>query len=133
MFMGCFGGFCTLGAGRFHPPAAGGVVPEACMCAAAGVLWSVAPSLVLFLLAYAGAATAITVWGFAKRLMQLQYRILRCEGDLRFDLVRTRENSGALARRMPAGSHTMMWLHLALFAGLHGGVLRLLRVSCKPL
>ena len=70
------------------------------------MLWSVAPSLVFFLLAYAGAATAITVWGFAKRLMQLQFRILRCEGDLRFDLVRTRENSGARARRMLPGLHT---------------------------
>lgn len=77
------------------------------MCAATGVLWSVAPSLVFFLLAYAGAATAITVWGFAKRLMQLQYRILRCEGDLRFDLVRTRENSGTLARHMLPGLHTL--------------------------
>lgn len=59
------------------------------------MLWSVAPSLVLFLLAYAAAATGVTVWAFARRLMQLQFRILRCEGDLRFHLVRTRENAGA--------------------------------------
>ncbi len=31
---------------------------------------------------------------FGKRLMQLQYLLLQKEGDLRFDLVRTRENSG---------------------------------------
>lgn len=68
-------------------------------CGYAGVLWSVAPSLVLFLLAYSAAATVITVSAFAKRLMWLQYRILRCEGDLRFDLVRTRENSGAPVER----------------------------------
>jgi hypothetical protein len=67
----------------------------------AGVLWAVAPSLVLFLLAYAAAATGITVWAFARRLMQLQFRILRCEGDLRFQLVRTRENAGARAPRPP--------------------------------
>jgi len=67
----------------------------------AGVLWAVAPSLVLFLLAYAAAATGVTVWAFARRLMQLQFRILRCEGDLRFQLVRTRENAGARAPRPP--------------------------------
>ena len=76
-------------------PGSGCIRTSDVACGCAGVLWSVAPSLVLFLLAYSAAATVLTVSAFAKRLMWLQYRILRCEGDLRFDLVRTRENSGA--------------------------------------
>lgn len=59
-----------------------------------GVLWTVAPSLVLFLFVYAAVGTWLTTSVFGKRLMQLQYMVLQKEGDLRFDLVRTRENSG---------------------------------------
>lgn len=59
-----------------------------------GVLWSIAPSLVVFLLFYTGGATALTVWCFGGRLMELHYSVLHKEGDLRFDLVRVRENTG---------------------------------------
>ena len=62
---------------------------------AAGVLWTVAPSLVFFLLVYATIGTWLTTAVFGKRLMQLQFMQLQKEGDLRFDLVRTRENSGS--------------------------------------
>lgn len=62
----------------------------------AGVLWSVAPNLVLFLFAYTAIGTWITTSAFGRRLMHLTYTVLRQEGDLRFSLVRTRENSGAL-------------------------------------
>jgi ABC-type uncharacterized transport system fused permease/ATPase subunit len=55
----------------------------------------VAPSLVFFLFIYAFIGTWLTTAVFGKRLMQLQYIQLQKEGDLRFDLVRTRENSGA--------------------------------------
>ena len=65
------------------------------MLSHAGVLWSVAPSLVFFLLAYAAVGTILTTTLFGKRLVQLQFMQLQKEGDLRFDLVRTRENSGA--------------------------------------
>ena len=68
--------------------------------ACAGVLWTVAPSLVFFLLAYAAVGTVLTTTVFGKRLVQLQFMQLQREGDLRFDLVRTRENSGA-----PPSSH----------------------------
>ena len=61
----------------------------------AGVLWTVAPSLVFFLLIYAAIGTWLTTAVFGKRLMQLQFLQLQKEGDLRFDLVRARENSGA--------------------------------------
>ena len=60
-----------------------------------GVLWTVAPSLVFFLLIYASIGTGLTTAVFGKRLMQLQFLQLQKEGDLRFDLVRARENSGA--------------------------------------
>ena len=60
----------------------------------AGVLWSVAPNLVLFLFAYTAIGTWLTASAFGKRLMQLSYTLLQKEGDLRFNLVRTRENSG---------------------------------------
>lgn len=62
----------------------------------AGVLWSVAPRLVWFLLGYAAAGTWLTTSVFGRRLMRLHYGILRREGDLRFDLVRVRENAGAV-------------------------------------
>ena len=55
-----------------------------------------APSLVFFLLAYATIGTWLTTAVFGKRLMQLQFSQLQKEGDLRFDLVRARENSGAV-------------------------------------
>lgn len=61
----------------------------------AGVLWSVAPRLVWFLMGYAAAGTWLTTSVFGRRLMRLHYGILRREGDLRFDLVRVRENAGA--------------------------------------
>ncbi len=64
------------------------------MLGVAGVLWTVAPSLVFFLFIYAVVGTWLTTSVFGKRLMQLQYLVLQKEGDLRFDLVRTRENSG---------------------------------------
>ncbi len=60
----------------------------------AGVLWSVAPRLVVFLLGYAVFGTWLTAAGFGRRLMRLHYAILKREGDLRFDLVRVRENAG---------------------------------------
>lgn len=63
-----------------------------------------APSLVLFLLAYATIGTWLTTAVFGKRLMQLQFTQLQKEGDLRFDLVRARENSGAVPIRRPGCS-----------------------------
>ena len=53
-----------------------------------------APRLVVFLLGYAVFGTWLTAAGFGRRLMRLHYAILKREGDLRFDLVRVRENAG---------------------------------------
>lgn len=81
-------------------------------CSIAGVLWTVAPSLVLFLFVYAVVGTWLTTSVFGKRLMQLQYLSLQKEGDLRFDLVRTRENSGV--QLAPAFSHIPCALYAPL-------------------
>ena len=52
------------------------------------------PKLVWFLLFYAGIGTYVTTSAFGKRLMQLHFATVQREGDLRFDMVRTRENAG---------------------------------------
>ena len=59
-----------------------------------GLLWTVTPKLVWFLFLYAGVGTWITTSAFGKRLMQLHFTTVQREGDLRFDMVRTRENAG---------------------------------------
>jgi len=66
----------------------------------AGLLWSVAPRLLYFLVAYAAVGTWLTTSIFGRRLMLLSFQVLRSEGDLRFDLVRVRENAGALLARV---------------------------------
>ena len=53
-----------------------------------------APRLVWFLVGYATVGTWLTTSVFGRRLMRLHFGILRREGDLRFDLVRVRENAG---------------------------------------
>ncbi|CAD7702533.1 unnamed protein product [Ostreobium quekettii] len=63
----------------------------------AGVLWSISPSLVVYLFLYAGAGTWFTTWVFGKPLMSLNFRLLQKEGDLRFSLVRVRENNESIA------------------------------------
>ena len=60
-----------------------------------GVLWTISPRLVLFLFLYTIVGTWLTTSAFGKRLMQLEFRVLQKAGDLRFSLLRTRENSGA--------------------------------------
>lgn len=64
-----------------------------CICCA-GLLWSVTPKLVWFLFLYAGIGTYVTTSAFGKRLMQLHFATVQREGDLRFGMVRTRENAG---------------------------------------
>ncbi len=64
----------------------------------AGLLWTVTPKLVWFLFVYAGVGTYVTTSAFGKRLMQLHFATVQREGDLRFDMVRTRENAGKITR-----------------------------------
>ena len=62
-----------------------------------GLLWTVTPKLVWFLFVYAGVGTYVTTSAFGKRLMQLHFATVQREGDLRFDMVRTRENAGKIS------------------------------------
>jgi len=75
-----------------------GFVGKASMaCAFAGVLARTSPPLVGVAVAYALAGTAVTALLFGRRLASLEYLALAREGDFRFDLVRTREHSEAIA------------------------------------
>eukprot|EP00887_Chlorella_sp_A99_P007088 scaffold2.g7088.t1 len=75
-----------------------GVLRKVINCVAfAGLLWSIEHRLVLFLFAYAFLGTWITAVGFGRRLMELTCVVLQREADLRFELVRVRENAESVA------------------------------------
>ncbi|KAI3434840.1 hypothetical protein D9Q98_002895 [Chlorella vulgaris] len=63
----------------------------------ASLLWRLAPQLAIFLVIYAVAGTWVTGAGFGRRLMRLTYSVLQREADLRFALVRVRENAESIA------------------------------------
>ncbi|EFJ43625.1 hypothetical protein VOLCADRAFT_96169 [Volvox carteri f. nagariensis] len=63
----------------------------------AGVLWGVSGSLVLFMFMYATVGTFVTTAMFGRVLTTLFYRQLAREADLRFSLVRVRENAESIA------------------------------------
>ena len=62
-----------------------------------GVLWGISRPLVLFLLLYAIVGTLVTTLVFGKPLVRLNFEQLKKEADLRFSLVRIRENAEAIA------------------------------------
>jgi len=61
------------------------------------VLWSISHELVYFLVLYATLGTLTTLWVFGKPLTLLNFRQLRREADLRFGLIRVRENAESIA------------------------------------
>lgn len=61
------------------------------------VLWSISHELVYFLVVYAICGTLITLFGFGNPLIRLNFLQLRREADLRFSLVRVRENAESIA------------------------------------
>ncbi len=61
------------------------------------VLWSISHELVFFLLLYAVVGTLVTLWVFGKPLTLLNFSQLRREADLRFSLIRVRENAEPIA------------------------------------
>ncbi|CAM6096254.1 unnamed protein product [Calypogeia fissa] len=67
------------------------------ICAFTGVLWSITPRLVYFLLGYSLVGTYVTVRLFGKKLMQLQFQGLQREADFRYSLVRIRDNAESIA------------------------------------
>lgn len=62
-----------------------------------GVLWTISRPLVYFLIVYATAGTLVTIFVFGRPLVGLNFFQLRREADLRFSLVRVRENAESIA------------------------------------
>ncbi|MBD2044979.1 ABC transporter ATP-binding protein/permease [Coleofasciculus sp. FACHB-64] len=61
------------------------------------VLWGISKPLVLFLVLYALIGTVVTTFVFGKPLVRLNFEQLKREANLRFGLVRIRENAEAIA------------------------------------
>lgn len=61
------------------------------------VLWGISRPLVLFLVLYALVGTFVTTFVFGKPLVRLNFEQLKREANLRFSLVRIRENAEAIA------------------------------------
>lgn len=61
------------------------------------VLWGISKSLVAFLVLYALVGTFVTTIIFGKPLVRLNFEQLKKEANLRFSLVRVRENAEAIA------------------------------------
>jgi len=61
------------------------------------VLWGISKPLVLFLVLYALIGTLVTTVVFGKPLVRLNFEQLKKEANLRFSLVRIRENAEAIA------------------------------------
>ncbi|MBD1892245.1 ABC transporter ATP-binding protein/permease [Coleofasciculus sp. FACHB-SPT9] len=61
------------------------------------VLWGISKPLVLFLVLYALIGTLVTTVVFGKPLVRLNFEQLKKEANLRFGLVRIRENAEAIA------------------------------------
>jgi ABC-type uncharacterized transport system fused permease/ATPase subunit len=62
----------------------------------AAILYSIYPLLFGVILLYASVGTAATVW-LGQQLVALNYQVLQREADLRFSLVRVRENAESIA------------------------------------
>lgn len=61
-----------------------------------GILWSISVTLVLILVAYAAIGTVIAMF-FGKKLIHLNFQQLKKEADLRYGLVRVRDNAESIA------------------------------------
>ncbi|MBE9229349.1 ABC transporter ATP-binding protein/permease [Phormidium sp. LEGE 05292] len=61
------------------------------------VLWGISKPLVFFLVLYALIGTVVTTFVFGKPLVRLNFEQLKKEANLRFSLVRIRENAEAIA------------------------------------
>jgi putative ATP-binding cassette transporter len=67
------------------------------LMAFADVLWSISTDLVVFLVIYSFAGTAVTLLVFGKALIGFNFYQLKREANFRFSLVRIRENAEAIA------------------------------------
>jgi ABC-type uncharacterized transport system fused permease/ATPase subunit len=62
-----------------------------------GILWTIAPELVVVLCVYASIGTWTSIRLFGKKLASLAYDTSRKEGNLRYGLVRTQEHTESIA------------------------------------
>jgi putative ABC transport system ATP-binding protein/putative ATP-binding cassette transporter len=62
-----------------------------------GVLWRIAPSLMVFLIIYALVGTIFTTIVFGKTLVGINFEQLKREADLRYGLIRVRDHAEAIA------------------------------------
>lgn len=84
----------------------------------AGVLWSISPKLVFFLIAYALAGSFLSLRVFGKPIISSNAAMLRQEADLRYSLLRVRENAEAIAfYRAGHAERTVVLRRLALLLG----------------
>lgn len=67
------------------------------VAAFSGVLWSISPFLVYFLIGYSIVCVYISLRVFGRKLMMLRFESLQKEADFRYALVRVRENAESIA------------------------------------
>lgn len=89
------------------------------------VLWTIAPRLVYFLAAYALVGTVLALGVFGMPLMRLNFLQLRREADLRYRLVRVRENAESIAFYRGEAPEKQQVEHS--FAAVYGNFRRLIR------
>ena len=99
------------------------------LIAFSGVLWAISQALVVFLVFYAFAGTAITFLVFGKLLIGLNFYQIRREADFRFSLVRIRENAEAIA--FYRGEVRESARVTAYFDGAFANYLKLIRAQLK--
>ena len=61
------------------------------------MLWGISPKMVSFLLVYSIGGTIFTAQVFGKPMMRVNFQVLHREGDLRYALIRVRENAESIA------------------------------------
>ena len=66
------------------------------LIAFSAILWGISHMLMLVLVVYAAAGTAVTLW-FGKKLVFLNFQQLRKEADFRFGMVHIRNNAESIA------------------------------------
>ena len=95
-----------------------------------GILWSIAPELVVVLVCYASAGTFLSVRIFGSKLASIAYDTSRKEGNLRHGLVRVQVSTIPLPHRIPSPPlHSLTRMLHATFLSLSFSFLSFLSLS----